>query len=181
MALSFIKRVFTFGDKPVEDQAAHPAPDRAADVAAVQAELEPKSRDEDLPLAADPVAAVEIETAGGPSGDVVEAVEEEPAAILPGVEETSDLGVVPLSLLEAEAAAETARVEGADLPPSALPGISPARGEIGKHQPRSPLSPSIPRSTRAKNSPTSTPSPCTPRASSMPATQSSWKAATAAR
>ncbi|MDP9837413.1 fused signal recognition particle receptor [Neorhizobium huautlense] len=130
MALSFIKRVFTFGDKPVEDQAAHPAPDRAADAAAVQAELEPKSRDEDLPLAADPVAAVEIETAGGPSGDVVEAVEEEPAAILPGVEETSDLGVVPLSLLEAEAAAETARVEGADLPPSALPGISPSGGEI---------------------------------------------------
>ncbi|MEB2847595.1 signal recognition particle-docking protein FtsY [Rhizobiales bacterium RZME27] len=133
MALSFIKRVFTFGDKPVEDQATHPAPDTAADVAAVQAELEPKSRDENLPVAADPVAQVEIETAGGPSGDVVEVVgetaaeptEDEPAAILPGVD-TSDLGVVPLSLLEAEAEA----VAGDDLPPSALPGISPSGGQI---------------------------------------------------
>ncbi len=124
--VSFIRRVFTFGDKPVEKQ---DAPDVTTD-AAVQAELEPKSRDEDLPVAADPVAQVEIETAGGPSADVVEAAEEEPAAILPGVEETSDLGVVPLSLLEAEAAAETAPVEGVDLPPSALPGISPSGGEI---------------------------------------------------
>ncbi len=127
--VSFIRRVFTFGDKPVEKQAPQDAPDQVVD-AAVQAELEPKPRDEDLPVAADPVAKVEIETAGGPSADRVEAVEEEPAAILPGVEETSDLGVVPLSLLEAEAAAETAAVEGADLPPSALPGISPTGGEI---------------------------------------------------
>lgn len=113
MALSFIKRVFTFGDKPVEEQAAHPVPDAAADVAAVQAELEPKSRDENLPVAADPVAPVEMETAGGPSDDVVE---EEPAAILPGVEEISELGVVPLSLLEAEAAAEVAGKTSPDLP-----------------------------------------------------------------
>ncbi|MGF9565782.1 signal recognition particle-docking protein FtsY [Neorhizobium sp. JUb45] len=137
MALSFIKRVFTFGDKPAEEQVAHPAPDAAADVAAVQAELEPKSRDEDLPVAADPVAAVEMETAGGPSGDVFEeaavetqVAEEEPVAILPGVEEISELGVVPLSLLEAEAAAETVDVPSAESPPSALPGISPSRGEI---------------------------------------------------
>jgi len=130
--VSFIRRVFSFGDKPVEKdapQVPQDAPETAVD-AAVQAELEPKSRDEDLPVAADPVAAAEIETAGGPSADVVEAVEEEPAAILPGVEETSDLGVVPLSLLEAEAAAESASVEGAALPPSALPGISGPEDEI---------------------------------------------------
>ncbi|MGI2034805.1 signal recognition particle-docking protein FtsY [Rhizobium panacihumi] len=143
--VSFIRRVFTFGDKPVEKQTSQvpqvpqDAPDVTVD-AAVQAELEPKSRDEDLPVAADPVAQVEMDTAGGPSGDAVETIEEavveasaaedEPAAILPGVEETSDLGVVPLSLLEAEAAAETAPVADADLPPSALPGISPTGGEI---------------------------------------------------
>jgi fused signal recognition particle receptor len=155
MALSFIKRVFTFGDKPAEEQAAHPAPDAAADVAAVQAELEPKSRDEDLPVAADPVAAVEIETAGGPSSDVVEAVEEpvaveeEPAAILPGVEETSDLGVVPLSLLEAEAAAEIVDAPNVETHPSALPGISPSRGEITD----APASPPSEESVKGEGSP----------------------------
>ncbi|MGE7369575.1 signal recognition particle-docking protein FtsY [Neorhizobium sp. NPDC001467] len=127
MMVSFIKRVFTFGDRPVDQPAPQDAPDQVAD-ASVQAELEPKSRDEDLPVAADPVAPVEMDTAGGPSDDVVAAVgetadvEEEPAAILPGVEETSDLGVVPLSLLEAEAAAETAPVVahgGEPTPPEA--------------------------------------------------------------
>ncbi|MCB5202313.1 signal recognition particle-docking protein FtsY [Neorhizobium sp. T786] len=143
MALSFIKRVFTFGDKPAPVVAADaPAPlaeaerlpsadavtpvqPTAEEAQLVRTDVEPHFRDDPLPVAeADPVATIEMETTGGPAADdavatVVEAepVEEEVAAILPGAEETSDLGVVPLSLLEAEAAAETenAPVTGAPL------------------------------------------------------------------
>lgn len=100
MALSFIKKVFTFG-KPTDE----PVPE------AVKRELEPRSRDEDLPLAADPVLAEEMETAGGPAADVgqdgamePEPVEAEPE-LLPPVDDLGDMGVVPLSLLEAEAEA----------------------------------------------------------------------------
>ncbi|MBY3156657.1 signal recognition particle-docking protein FtsY [Rhizobium laguerreae] len=102
MALSFIKKVFTFG-KPAEE----PVP------AAVERELEPRSRDEDLPVADDPVLAEEMDTAGGPAADIddggVEATVSEDdveSAILPAADQLSDMGVVPLSLLEAEAAAE---------------------------------------------------------------------------
>ncbi|TNM60875.1 signal recognition particle-docking protein FtsY [Aliirhizobium smilacinae] len=119
--VSFIKRVFTFGDKPVDRPAEKPVEDHspAADVVAT----------ETLPVTPiDPVAPAEIETAGGPSGDV--AADDEVAAVLPGVEEISDLGVVPLSLLEAEAAAEVDGGLSADTPPSALPGISPTGGKI---------------------------------------------------
>ncbi|MEV4610034.1 signal recognition particle-docking protein FtsY [Neorhizobium sp. LMR1-1-1.1] len=127
--VSFIKRVFTFGDKPVDrpvDRSAEqpvekPVEDQspASGVVAV----------EDLPVTpVDPVAPTEIETAGGPSSD--EATGDEAVAVLAGAEETSDLGVVPLSLLEAEAAAETDSIVLAETPPSALPGISPTGGEI---------------------------------------------------
>ncbi|QKK31088.1 signal recognition particle-docking protein FtsY [Rhizobium indicum] len=102
MALSFIKKVFTFG-KPAEE----PVP------AAVERELEPRSRDEDLPVADDPVLAEEMDTAGGPAADIDEGGVEAPvadddveSAILPAADQLSDMGVVPLSLLEAEAAAE---------------------------------------------------------------------------
>ncbi|AUW44844.1 signal recognition particle-docking protein FtsY [Rhizobium leguminosarum] len=102
MALSFIKKVFTFG-KPAEE----PVP------AAVERELEPRSRDEDLPVADDPVLAEEMDTAGGPAADIDEGGVEAPVAdddvessILPAADQLSDMGVVPLSLLEAEAAAE---------------------------------------------------------------------------
>ncbi len=100
MALSFIKKVFTFG-KPAEE----PVPD------AVERELEPRSRDEDLPVADDPVLAEEMDTAGGPAADFDEAIaEQEPVEaesdVLPTVDHLGDMGVVPLSLLEAEAAAE---------------------------------------------------------------------------
>ena len=123
--VSFIKRVFTFGDKPVDRPADRPVEkpveDKlpATDVVAV----------EELPVTpVDPVAPAEIETAGGPSGDDVP--DDDAAAVLAGAEETSDLGVVPLSLLEAEAAAETDSAGPAETPPSALPGISPSGGEI---------------------------------------------------
>ncbi|NKK75026.1 signal recognition particle-docking protein FtsY [Rhizobium leguminosarum bv. viciae] len=102
MALSFIKKVFTFG-KPAEE----PVP------AAVERELEPRSRDEDLPVADDPVLPEEMDTAGGPAADIGEGGVEAPVAeddvepsILPAADQLSDMGVVPLSLLEAEAAAE---------------------------------------------------------------------------
>nr|WP_325265490.1 signal recognition particle-docking protein FtsY [uncultured Rhizobium sp.] len=129
MALSFIKRVFTFGDVPPEQQVEDRAPAPITEADAVQAELEPKTRSEDLPVAAvDPVAAIEMETAGGPASDaasdmadvsepVAETAIEEEVAILPGVEETSELGIVPLSLLEAEAAAD---VDSASLPAPVL-------------------------------------------------------------
>jgi fused signal recognition particle receptor len=142
MALSFIKRVFTFG-KPAEE----PAPDavKPEDVAAIQAELEPKSRDEDLPVSpVDPVAPAEIETAGGPVADVAaenvepaepEAAEEDEPALLSGVEAASEIGMVPLSLLQAEAEAEEEAVAAAEAPPSVLPDISPSRGEITDEPP----------------------------------------------
>jgi fused signal recognition particle receptor len=91
MALGFIKKVFTFGkEKPAETPAA-PAELMAEEKAAISAESEPKDRDEDLPLAEDPVLAEEMETAGGPADD------------LP----PEDLSMMPLELLEAEAEEET--------------------------------------------------------------------------
>lgn len=122
---SFLKRVFTFGDKPVEKPAEQPVEkpveghSPVADVVAV----------EELPVTpVDPVAPAEIETAGGPSDDDVP--DDDAAAVLAGAEETSDLGVVPLSLLEAEAAAETDSAGPPETPPSALPSISPPVGEM---------------------------------------------------
>ncbi|WP_049733389.1 signal recognition particle-docking protein FtsY [Rhizobium ecuadorense] len=117
MALSFIKKVFTFGkDKPAEE----PVPD------AVVRELEPRSRAEDLPVADDPVLPEEMDTAGGPAGDIDEAsVEPEPVdaetEVLPPADHLADMGVVPLSLLEAEAEAEE------NTPPT-LPGVPPTGG-----------------------------------------------------
>ncbi|MBY5866694.1 signal recognition particle-docking protein FtsY [Rhizobium leguminosarum] len=115
MALSFIKKVFTFG-KPAEE----PVP------AAVERELEPRSRDEDLPVADDPVLAEEMDTAGGPAADIDEggesaAEDDAEPAILPVVDQLSDMGVVPLSLLEAEA-------EAAQETPPTLPGVPPTGG-----------------------------------------------------
>ncbi|HTO30256.1 MAG TPA: signal recognition particle-docking protein FtsY [Pararhizobium sp.] len=147
MALSFLKKVFTFGkDKPVEDA---PAADTAAEQAAaafspeenraIDAELEPHSRTEDLPLATDPVLPQEMETAGGPAADTADTLEfeteaadgeDEAAAILPAVEETGDIGLVPLSLLEAEAAAESETSEAVEaaIPPSVPSGHLPQKG-----------------------------------------------------
>ncbi len=90
MALGFIKKVFTFGkEKPAETPAA-PAELTAEEKAAISAESEPRDRDEDLPLAEDPVLAEEMETAGGPADDLSD----------------EDLSMVPLDLLEAEVEAE---------------------------------------------------------------------------
>ena len=130
MALSFIKKVFTFG-KPAEE----------AVPAAVEKELEPRSRDEDLPIADDPVLPEEMDTAGGPAADIDEGGVEAPvadddleSAILPAADQLSDMGVVPLSLLEAEAAAQVqAEIQVpvetvAEIPPSVPPGHLPHKG-----------------------------------------------------
>ncbi len=160
MALSFLKKVFTFGkDKPVEDApAATPAVDTVMDQAeatftpaetrAIEAELEPHSRTEDLPLATDPVLAEGMDTAGGPSADTADtlefeteakAEEDEPSAILPAVEEIGDIGLVPLSLLEAEAAAENEAseiAESATSPSVPEPVLGLAEGKTrGGHLP----------------------------------------------
>jgi fused signal recognition particle receptor len=155
MALSFLKKVFTFGkDKPTEGEpAAAPAADAVMDQAestfspeetrAIEAELEPHSRTEDLPVAADPVLPEEMDTAGGPSADTVDAPEfeaetatsaedvDDTPAILPAVEEIGDIGLIPLSLLEAEAEAfevETSEVADSSIPPSVPSGHLPLKG-----------------------------------------------------
>jgi len=140
MALSFLKKVFTFGkDKPVEGEpAAAPAVDAVMDQAestfspeetrAIEAELEPHSRTEDLPVAADPVLPQEMDTAGGPSADEVDApalAAEEEAALLPPTEQIGDLGLIPLSLLEAEA--EASEIEETAIPPSVPSGHLPLK------------------------------------------------------
>ncbi|UXS02558.1 signal recognition particle-docking protein FtsY [Agrobacterium tumefaciens] len=125
MALGFIKKVFSFGkdkaetgEKPLDDSA--PAKDDAlSSFEEVLHEAEATA-----PLADDPVLAVEVETAGGPSPDDVAvdlnedeaASEEEDAPILPGSEQVGEIGMVPLSLLEAEAAAEEEALQPEPLP-----------------------------------------------------------------
>ena len=143
MALGFIKKVFTFS-KPAEEQAPEvvddtpaiaPAPEADA-VERVEATVPPASED-GLPLATDPVLAVEIDTAGGPVDDFAdrageeaepvavepslieseevasEAVEPEEPEILPleEVEQAEELES-PVAALEAEAAAAPALPKG---------------------------------------------------------------------
>ncbi|MCV9998013.1 signal recognition particle-docking protein FtsY [Pararhizobium sp. YC-54] len=159
MALSFLKKVFTFGkDKPAEaEPAGAPAPDAVMDQAestfspeetrAIEAQLEPHSRTEDLPVAEDPVLAEEMDTAGGPSADTLDAPDAEDEtvtsaeevdvtpAILPATEEIGDIGLIPLSLLEAEA--EAAEIEESSTPPSVPePVLGLAEGKTrGGHLP----------------------------------------------
>ncbi|KJF68137.1 signal recognition particle-docking protein FtsY [Rhizobium nepotum] len=126
MALGFIKKVFSFGkdktgtgDRPQEDSALERAKENASfDEALSEAEAHPL-------VEKDPVSELEIETAGGPASDetpnvvVSEDEEEEDAPLLPGVELAGDIGVVPLSLLQAEAAAE----EQAEVLPQAADAV----------------------------------------------------------
>jgi fused signal recognition particle receptor len=147
MALGFIKKVFTFGrDKaPAQDSAAEDGAREALtpeELAALQSESEPHTRDEELAVSpVDPVAALEMDTAGGPASDDLgdaDLAEEDDAPLLPAADMLpGEMGMVPLSLLEAEAEAES--LEG-EVPPSALSGISPARGETDLGLAPSPLS-----------------------------------------
>ncbi|MCZ7863938.1 signal recognition particle-docking protein FtsY [Agrobacterium salinitolerans] len=113
MALGFIKKVFSFGkdkaetgERPQEDA----APERDNENASFEAAL--SDAEAHGPVDKDPVSELEMETAGGPAPDEATDVvlsdddEEEDAPLLPGAELSGDMGVVPLSLLQAEAAAE---------------------------------------------------------------------------
>nr|WP_295985914.1 signal recognition particle-docking protein FtsY [uncultured Agrobacterium sp.] len=113
MALGFIKKVFSFGkdkaetdERPQEDA----APERGNENASFEAAL--SEAEAHNPVDEDPVSELEMETAGGPAPDeMLDAVlseedDEEDAPLLPGAELSGDMGVVPLSLLQAEAAAE---------------------------------------------------------------------------
>ena len=124
MALGFIKKVFSFGKdkagtdgKPQEDSALERARENVSfDEALSEAEAHPI-------VEKDPVSELEIETAGGPAPDADAALsddqEEEDAPLLPGAEQAGDIGVVPLSLLQAEAAAE----EQAEVLPEAADAV----------------------------------------------------------
>jgi fused signal recognition particle receptor len=135
MAFSFIKKVFTFGkDKPIEEQGAEPPEDKAG-------EAVPAQRDAILPVAGDPMLPEEMGTGGGPAADTGKGGAAEPAAandeehegeepILPAADRLGDMGVVPLSLLEAEVEAETGTSAGSvEETPSVPPGRLPHNGE----------------------------------------------------
>ncbi|MGV1872397.1 signal recognition particle-docking protein FtsY [Agrobacterium rosae] len=103
MALGFIKKVFSFGkDKTETDK---PESDATFEEVLIEAE-------EHTAPAEDPVSDLEMETAGGPAPDTdsdtapLEDETEEDAPLLPGPEEVGDMGLVPLSLLQAEAEAQ---------------------------------------------------------------------------
>jgi fused signal recognition particle receptor len=136
MAFSFIKKVFTFGpDKTAEEQAPDTVETKAAEVAVepvaeapAVAEVTapvPSAPVDELPVAADPVLPEEVETAGGPSADGEDVAEDEVSEDLPTALSTDDVGLVPLSLLEAEAEAEPV-----EKTPPTLPGIPPTGGGI---------------------------------------------------
>jgi fused signal recognition particle receptor len=135
MALSFIKKVFTFGkEKSIEEQAQEGVkPEKPS---TVEAELEPKRHQEELLVSPiDPVSPTEMETAGVPADDasledagLADDAEDEPSAILPGIENAPEIGTVPLSLLEAEAEAEE-DIGSTEVPPSVPPGHLPLKRE----------------------------------------------------
>ncbi|MCI9867976.1 signal recognition particle-docking protein FtsY [Rhizobium skierniewicense] len=112
MALGFIKKVFSFGkDKADTDrQDADVAVEKANENASFEDVL--IEAEAHAPVADDPVSSLEMETAGGPASDDVSADgkaeqdEEDDAPLLPGPEQVGDMGMVPLSLLQAEAEAE---------------------------------------------------------------------------
>ncbi|WP_112974370.1 signal recognition particle-docking protein FtsY [Rhizobium sp.] len=143
MAFSFIKKVFTFGpDKTAEEQAPGTVETKAPEVAVepVAAEVTapvPSAPVDDLPVAADPVLPEEMETAGGPSADGGGVAEDEVSEDLPTALSTDDVGLVPLSLLEAEAESDAEAEDVGSVgvvPPSVLPDISPTRGEIDSRE-----------------------------------------------
>ena len=129
MALDFIKKVFTFGRSKTAEEAPQADDDRLA------SEAEEAGG---LPLASDPVLPEEMDTAGGPADDeemdfeAITAAQADPA-LLPPIEAIGDLGMIPLSLLEAEAEAGTQEApldpETMDMAEPDLTGEPPATAE----------------------------------------------------
>ncbi len=119
MALSFIKRVFTFGkDVPVEEAEKTAPPQEAATTApeapAPEAEA-PAAAELSVPETPAPAETTPEETSSETFEAVTEASpeeesEEEPP-LLPEAIEVSEIGTVPLELLQAEAEAEEASPE----------------------------------------------------------------------
>ncbi|WP_418136093.1 signal recognition particle-docking protein FtsY [Agrobacterium sp. El2ro-1b] len=113
MALGFIKKVFSFGKDKAETEE-RPREEAALERGNENASFEAALSDAEAhdPVDKDPVSELEMETAGGPAADEAidvapaEDDEEEDAPLLPGAELSGDMGLVPLSLLQAEAAAE---------------------------------------------------------------------------
>ncbi|WCK01865.1 signal recognition particle-docking protein FtsY [Agrobacterium tumefaciens] len=113
MALGFIKKVFSFGKDKAETEE-RPQEEAALERGNENASFEAALSDAEAhdPVDKDPVSELEMETAGGPAADDAVDVarteddEEEDASLLPGAELSGDMGLVPLSLLQAEAAAE---------------------------------------------------------------------------
>ncbi|MGV1916522.1 signal recognition particle-docking protein FtsY [Rhizobium sp. 22-785-1] len=155
MALGFIKKVFSFGkdkaetDSPESEEAVSRLEDRSAFEEALS-----EAEAHTLP-AQDPVPDVEMKSAAGPvSDDVGQASdtagnEDEEAPLLPGPELVGDIGMVPLSLLEAEAEAGE-DVDGAEqvdaqapLDDNALGGILD-EAEAASGIPPAALSPAVP-------------------------------------
>ncbi|UHS57802.1 signal recognition particle-docking protein FtsY [Agrobacterium vaccinii] len=125
MALGFIKKVFSFGkdkaetDQPNADEINRTGIEHPTTFEEVLSEAEAHA-----PVADDPVSDIEMETAGGPAPDDVthDAVEadgepDEEAPLLPGPEQVGDIGMVPLSLLQAEAEAD-------EQPPVTVDGVA---------------------------------------------------------
>lgn len=155
MALGFIKKVFSFGkdkaetDSPESEEAVSRLEDRSAFEEALS-----EAEAHTLP-AEDPVPDVETESAAGPVSDDVGQVsetagdEDEEAPLLPGPELVGDIGMVPLSLLEAEAAAgegveDAEQVDAqAPLDDNALGGILD-EAEAASGIPPAALSPALP-------------------------------------
>ena len=137
MALSFIKRVFTFGkdappqedkDTPELTPAAAPAvePEPAAEPPVAEAEVLPQAEE---------VFEEPAETVADSASDTVE--DEEPA-LLPDVEDLQEVGVVPLSLLVAEAEAgvdESAPLAEAAAPLAEMPVTLPKGFAVGVAEP----------------------------------------------
>jgi len=134
MALSFIKRVFTFGkdappqedkDTPELTPAAAPAiePEPAAEPPVAEAEVLPQAEE---------VFEEPAETVADSASDTVE--DEEPA-LLPDVEDLQEVGVVPLSLLEAEAAAPLAEMP-VTLPKGFAVGVAEPEPVVEAPQPK---------------------------------------------
>ncbi|MDG3577362.1 signal recognition particle-docking protein FtsY [Rhizobium sp. YJ-22] len=137
MALSFIKRVFTFGKDapPQEDKDTPELTPAAAPAIEPEPAAEPPVAEAEVLTQAEEVFEEPAETVADSASDTVE--DEEPA-LLPDVEDLQEVGVVPLSLLEAEAEAgvdESAPLAEAAAPLAEMPVTLPKGFAVGVAEP----------------------------------------------
>ncbi len=137
MALSFIKRVFTFGKDapPQEDKDTPELTPAAAPAIEPEPAAEPPVAEAEVLTQAEEAFEEPAETVADSASDTVE--DEEPA-LLPDVEDLQEVGVVPLSLLEAEAEAgvdESAPLAEAAAPLAEMPVTLPKGFAVGVAEP----------------------------------------------